>query len=105
MGRPLTCASHSVDKRFIAAGVLLFRSGARTSRAQIANPVVMVIVLGALALAPFVVIMLTWFVKISVVLSILRMHSDATGSAQPNRYGALFRIDDLHYGARGAENV
>lgn len=51
---------------------------------QTANPVVMVIVLGALALAPFVVIMLTSFVKISVVLSILR---NALGTQQvpPNQ--------------------
>ena len=51
---------------------------------QTANPVVMVIVLGALALAPFVIIMLTSFVKISVVLSILR---NALGTQQvpPNQ--------------------
>ena len=51
---------------------------------QVANPVVMVIVLGALALAPFVIIMLTSFVKISVVLSILR---NALGTQQvpPNQ--------------------
>jgi len=36
------------------------------------NPVVLIIVVGALALAPFALIMLTSFVKISVVLSILR---------------------------------
>src|SRR5215467_2616454 len=49
-----------------------------------ANPVVMVIVLGALALAPFVIIMLTSFVKISVALSILR---NALGTQQvpPNQ--------------------
>jgi type III secretion protein R len=49
-----------------------------------ANPVVMVIVLGALALAPFALIMLTSFVKISVVLSILR---NALGTQQvpPNQ--------------------
>lgn len=46
---------------------------------QIANPVVLVIVLGALALAPFVLMMLTSFVKISVVLSILR---NALGTQQ-----------------------
>ena len=51
---------------------------------QTANPVVMVIVLGTLALAPFVIIMLTSFVKISVVLSILR---NALGTQQvpPNQ--------------------
>jgi type III secretion protein R len=43
------------------------------------NPVVMVIVLGALALAPFALMMLTSFIKISVVLSILR---NAIGTQQ-----------------------
>lgn len=45
----------------------------------VANPIVMLIVLGALALAPFIVIMLTSFVKISVVLAILR---NALGTQQ-----------------------
>lgn len=47
-------------------------------------PVVMVIVLGALGLAPFVLIMLTSFVKLAVVLSILR---NALGTQQtpPNQ--------------------
>src|SRR5262245_50308407 len=51
---------------------------------DLSNPVVMVIVLGALSLAPFVLIMLTSFVKISVVLSILR---NALGTQQvpPNQ--------------------
>ena len=51
---------------------------------QVSNPVVMVIVLGALSLAPFILIMLTSFVKISVVLSILR---NALGTQQvpPNQ--------------------
>lgn len=49
-----------------------------------ANPVVLIIVLGVLALAPFALIMLTSFVKISVVLSILR---SALGTQQvpPNQ--------------------
>ena len=49
-----------------------------------ANPVVLIIVMGALALAPFALIMLTSFVKISVVLSILR---NALGTQQvpPNQ--------------------
>src|SRR5688572_5395863 len=49
-----------------------------------ANPVVLVIILGALALAPFGLIMLTSFVKIAVVLSILR---NALGTQQvpPNQ--------------------
>lgn len=46
---------------------------------DLTNPVVMVIVLGAMALAPFVLIMLTSFVKIAVVLSILR---NALGTQQ-----------------------
>lgn len=49
-----------------------------------ANPVVLIIVMGALALAPFALIMMTSFVKISVVLSILR---NALGTQQvpPNQ--------------------
>jgi flagellar biosynthesis protein FliP len=48
------------------------------------NPVVMVIILGTLALAPFVIIMLTSFVKISVVLSILR-NALGTQSVPPSQ--------------------
>ncbi len=49
-----------------------------------ANPLVLIIVVGALALAPFALIMLTSFVKISVVLSLLR---SALGTQQvpPNQ--------------------
>jgi type III secretion protein R len=48
------------------------------------SPIVMIIVLGALSLAPFVLITMTSFVKISVVLSILR---NALGTQQvpPNQ--------------------
>lgn len=48
------------------------------------NPVVLIIVMGFLAIAPFALIMLTSFVKISVVLSILR---NAIGTQQipPNQ--------------------
>jgi type III secretion protein R len=49
------------------------------SAGEVPNPIVMVIVLGALALAPFVLMMLTSFIKISVVLSILR---NALGTQQ-----------------------
>jgi type III secretion protein R len=49
------------------------------SAAELPNPVVMVIVLAALGLAPFVLMMLTSFIKISVVLSILR---NAIGTQQ-----------------------
>lgn len=48
------------------------------------NPVVMVIILAALSLAPFVLVMLTSFVKISVVLSILR-NALGTQSVPPNQ--------------------
>ncbi len=48
------------------------------------NPVVMVIVLGALTLAPFVLVMLTSFVKISVVLSLLR-NALGTQNVPPNQ--------------------
>ena len=49
-----------------------------------ANPVVLIIIIGALALAPFGLIMMTSFVKIAVVLSILR---NALGTQQvpPNQ--------------------
>jgi type III secretion protein R len=48
------------------------------------NPVVMVIILGALTLAPFVLVMLTSFVKMSVVLSILR-NALGTQNVPPNQ--------------------
>jgi type III secretion protein R len=47
------------------------------------NPVVMVIVLGVLGLAPFLLMMLTSFIKISVVLSILR-NAIGTQQVPPN---------------------
>lgn len=72
-------------KGALLVGVLLFPAlaTAQTS-APVANPIVMVIVLGALSLAPFIVVMLTSFVKISVVLSIVR---NALGTQQvpPNQ--------------------
>jgi len=72
-------------KRFLCISILLLPQVAHAQTGnQTANPVVMVIVLGVLALAPFVIIMLTSFVKISVVLSILR---NALGTQQvpPNQ--------------------
>ena len=72
-------------KRLLFAAMLLVPMIAHAQTGnQTANPVVMVIVLGVLALAPFVLIMLTSFVKISVVLSILR---NALGTQQvpPNQ--------------------
>jgi type III secretion protein R len=49
-----------------------------------ANPVVLIIVVGMLSLAPFALIMLTSFVKISVVLSILR-NAMGTQQSPPNQ--------------------
>jgi len=61
-------------------GVLLApRIAHAETGAPVANPIVMLTVIGALALAPFIVIMLTSFVKISVVLAILR---NALGTQQ-----------------------
>lgn len=61
-----------------------FAQEASAQSADTANPVVLIIVIGALALAPFGLIMLTSFVKIAVVLSILR---NALGTQQvpPNQ--------------------
>ncbi len=72
-------------KRWLYLGILLLPQLAHAQTGgTVANPVVMVIVLGTLALAPFILIMLTSFVKISVVLSILR---NALGTQQvpPNQ--------------------
>ena len=73
-------------KRALVIGMLLLLPQAAHAQTgnQTANPVVMIIVLGTLALAPFVIIMFTSFVKISVVLSILR---NALGTQQvpPNQ--------------------
>ena len=75
-------------KRLLAA-LLLFsapawaQGNAQGNNGQMANPVVLVIVMGALALAPFVLIMLTSFIKISVVLSILR-NAIGTQQVPPN---------------------
>lgn len=59
-------------------------ASAKTINDGTANPVVLIIIMGVLALAPFALIMLTSFVKISVVLSILR---NALGTQQvpPNQ--------------------
>jgi type III secretion protein R len=67
---------------FLFASVLLAAVPPRAQvpgGADVPNPVVMVIVLAALGLAPFVLMMLTSFLKISVVLSILR---NAIGTQQ-----------------------
>lgn len=62
----------------------LAQSAAGSGTSAIPNPVVLVLVLGGLALAPFVLIMLTSFVKISVVLSILR-NALGTQAVPPNQ--------------------
>ena len=67
---------------FVASRTVLAQSS--RSSGELANPVVMVIVLGAFSLAPFVLIMLTSFVKISVVLSILR-NAIGTQQVPPNQ--------------------
>jgi type III secretion protein R len=72
-------------RTLICLGVLLYPGLAHAQAGgPVANPIVMVIVLGALSLAPFIVVMLTSFVKISVVLSIVR---NALGTQQvpPNQ--------------------
>lgn len=72
-------------RRWLCVGVLLLPQVAHAQTGtQMANPVVMVIVLGVLALAPFIVVMLTSFVKISVVLSILR-NAMGTQQVPPNQ--------------------
>jgi type III secretion protein R len=47
---------------------------------EVANPVVLVIIIGTMSLAPFLAIMLTSFVKISIVLSLVK---SALGSQVP----------------------
>lgn len=64
--------------------LLLLTCAPAQAQGAMPNPLVMVLVLGALSLAPFVLIMLTSFVKISVVLSILR-NALGTQSVPPNQ--------------------
>lgn len=74
----------------IGSSVALLIASASPAEAQsvrppsTANPVVLVIVLAFLALAPFALIMLTSFVKISVVLAILR-NAIGTQQVPPNQ--------------------
>ena len=77
-------------KCFLAALALVLLAQPAFAQAQgagaagtFSNPVVLVIVLGALSLAPFVLMMLTSFIKISVVLSILR-NAIGTQQVPPN---------------------
>jgi type III secretion protein R len=77
-----------------------------------ANPIVLIIVIGALALAPFALIMLTSFVKIAVVLSILRNalgassippNSIVTGISLILTIFIMSPVIEKMYGAAGAE--
>ena len=54
------------------AAILIIPGAAWAQSAQDANPLTFVVVLGALALLPFLLMMVTSFVKIAVVLSLLR---------------------------------
>jgi type III secretion protein R len=64
--------------------VVAQRSSGAGAAPGLPNPVILVIILGGLALAPFVLIMLTSFVKISVVLAILR-NALGTQAVPPNQ--------------------
>jgi type III secretion protein R len=68
----------------VLPAVAIAQDDLQSAPSQTANPIVLIIVIGALALAPFGLIMLTSFVKIAVVLSILR---SALGTQQvpPNQ--------------------
>ncbi len=71
-------------RTLLAALSLVPMAMAQGSTSSLSNPVVMVLVLGALALAPFMLIMLTSFVKMAVVLSILR-NAIGTQQVPPNQ--------------------
>jgi type III secretion protein R len=69
----------------ILLGLLFFPSSANAQAEAVVNqPLTLLVVLAAMSLAPFVLVMVTSFVKISVVLSILR---NAMGTQQipPNQ--------------------
>lgn len=70
-----------MKRALVIAGVLFAAPAHAQPRGltELPNPVVMVIVLASLGMAPFVLMMLTSFIKISVVLSILR---NAIGTQQ-----------------------
>src|SRR6185295_994254 len=78
----LTLLSIAGAAILLGAATPVAAQGVRSPTA--ANPVVLMIVMAALAIAPFALIMLTSFVKISVVLAILR---NALGTQQvpPNQ--------------------
>lgn len=85
MSKPLSLLSAAAIVTLAASNEATAQTVARTPGGQgTANPVVLIIIIGALALAPFALIMMTSFVKLSVVLSILR---NALGTQQvpPNQ--------------------
>src|SRR5262249_42455795 len=62
------------------AGFLFFPAAANAQAENVVNqPLTLLVILAAMSLAPFVLVMVTSFVKISVVLSILR---NAMGTQQ-----------------------
>lgn len=73
--RILLCALSLV----VILPIFTLGQNAATQNSETANPIVLAIVVGALVIAPFGLIMLTSFVKIAVVLSILR---NALGTQQ-----------------------
>ena len=76
--RCLSLATGVLAWLLVPGGVAHAQSGGQ------ASPIMLIVILGALSLAPFLLIMLTSFVKISVVLSIVR---NALGTQQipPNQ--------------------
>ncbi|NNE65473.1 MAG: type III secretion system export apparatus subunit SctR [Pyrinomonadaceae bacterium] len=84
MTRVLQIALGFIFAAIFALNVAAQGTEESANAAETANPVVLIIVIGALALAPFGLIMLTSFVKIAVVLSILR-NALGTGQVPPNQ--------------------
>jgi type III secretion protein R len=70
--------------RRLVLWLLTFAVPAAAQQDTLANPVVMLIILGVLAIAPFAAVMLTSFVKVAVVLSIVR-NAIGTQQTPPNQ--------------------
>ncbi|MCI0606941.1 type III secretion system export apparatus subunit SctR [bacterium] len=72
----MTASQFKMKRYYLCAAFLLFLFFPHIAFAQgdniINSPLALLVLLGAISLAPFVLIMVTSFVKISVVLSILR---------------------------------
>ncbi len=75
---------HRITSGAIILALLFPGAALAQAPGQFGSPINLMIVMGALAIAPFMLIMLTSFVKISVVLSIVR---NAMGTQQipPNQ--------------------